>query len=79
MLNIASVTAKQVAVLTLSMKAKGFKLPGSNQRWVFKAGAKEKLALIVATVVAVALVASNPWDGQIHTTFINDVEYVMTK
>lgn len=59
--------------------AKGFKLPGSDKRWVFKKGAKEKLALAVAAVATVAIVASNPWDGQMHTQIINGVEYAMNR
>ena len=58
---------------------KGFKLPGSNKRWQFKQGAKEKLAIITVAIAVAAVVASNPWDGHVHTQVINGVSYVMTR
>ena len=79
MFKITSIETTQVAELPKSITIKGFTLPGSNRRWQFKQGAKEKLTIGIAATAMVAIIVSNPWDGTIHTQVINGVQYVMTR
>ena len=76
MFKITSITTEKVSVLPT---ARGFKLPGSDKHWIFKAGAKEKMALAIAAIVVAAIVVANPWDNTIHTTIINGVTYAMDR